>query len=44
MTGLLFCFAVLNIILLGILASLIEIKYQIERLTDMFNNKYKYFD
>lgn len=39
-----FCLAALIVIMLGILFALREIKYQIERLADMFNKKYKYFD
>lgn len=39
-----FCLSAIVIVLLGIYFVLREIKYQIERLANMFNKKYKYFD
>ena len=38
------CLSAISIVLLGIYFVLREIKYQLKRLADMFNKKYKYFD
>ena len=44
MIGLELCFIGVIILLGGILFTLREVSYQLTRLADMFNKKYKYFD